>query len=572
VSAGPSASYRRALRHVDLRLLFGALTVSAVGSWAYNVAIVAFVYNATHSPSWVGAVALGRFVPALLFSSYAGVVAERFERVGVMLCSDLFSAIFMVAMAATMAADGPPLVVIALAALTTTTCSVYMPATSAMVPQIAGEDDLAPANALNAAIDNVAILVGPALAGALLVVLSPAAVTAFNAGTFLVSAALVSRVRARSHPTDVTAAGGPIRQMLVGVRAIGESSTAALLVGFSVLASFVYGTDTVVFVVVSQDKLGTGSHGLGYLLAALGVGGLAGATFVNRLASSARLGMVITVGMVVYCVPTALLVVVHSPSVAFALVVVRGAATLVVDTLAVTALQRTLAPDLVARVFGVFMALVLAAISLGAVLTPLLLSTTSLDTTLLVLGLGIPLLVVLAAPWTTALDRVGARRLAQLGPRIAALEGLNLLTGAGRATIERLAAAATEVLQPEPYRDVVVEGEAATALYVLVDGEVEVRARGEGRRTRHVRTMTAPAYFGEIGLLQRVPRTATVRTTMPCRFLRIDGDVFLDALSDGGASASLLQAASSRLQRTHPSRGPVEIPEQRTAASDMPVS
>ncbi len=564
-------SYRRALRYPDLRWLLGALTVSVLGSWAYNVAIVAYVYTETHSSAWVGAVALGRFVPALLLSSYAGVVAERFERTRVMISSDLLCAVFMVAMAGTMAVGGPVLLVILLAALTTTTGCVYVPATSAMVPQIVEEEDLAAANGANAAIDNISVLVGPAIAAVLLLVAPPSVVTGFNAFTFLASAVMVSRLSVRSRTTDVREDGGPLQQVLVGVRAIGTSSTAALLVGFSVLASFVYGTDTVLFVVLSEDKLGTGEN-FGYLLAALGVGGLLAAGLVNRLGAVPRLGAVITVGMVVYCVPTALLVWVDQPELAFVLVVVRGAGTMVVDTLAVTALQRSLAPDLIARVFGVFMALVLGAISLGALVTPLLLSTLGLDTTLVLLGVAVPLAVLAAYPWVAALDRTGARRLEELRPRIAVLEGLGLLQGATRAALERLAAASVEVLQPDGARDVVVEGEPADALWILVDGEVEVLARGEGRRVEHVRTMQAPAYFGEIGLLQRIPRTATVRTLGPCSFLRIEGAAFLDALTDAPASPALLSGMSTRLARTHPSYRPVEVGVQEHATDSVPVA
>ena len=92
----------------------------------------------------------------------------------------------------------------------------------------------------------------------------------------------------------------------------------------------------------------------------------------------------------------------------------------------------------------------------------------------------------------------------------------------------------------------------ADALYVLVDGEVDVTARGEGSRARHLRTMGPRSYFGEIGLLRGVPRTATVRTTEPSTLLRISADDFRAALESGAASSSMLQVASSRLARSHP--------------------
>ena len=109
----------------------------------------------------------------------------------------------------------------------------------------------------------------------------------------------------------------------------------ATFVAFSVVASFVYGTDTVLFIPIARDQLHSGTSGYGYLLAGLGVGGILGAAVVNRLAARTRLAAAILGGMGVFCLPTALLVVVHQPVIGFALQVVRGAGTLVVDTLAI---------------------------------------------------------------------------------------------------------------------------------------------------------------------------------------------------------------------------------------------
>ena len=93
-----------------------------------------------------------------------------------------------------------------------------------------------------------------------------------NALSFVWSALVVSRMRVRSRPVDVTEGGqvGPLRQMTVGFRAIAASATATMLVAYSVIASFVYGVDTVQFVVLSEEQLGTGASGYGYLLAGLG--------------------------------------------------------------------------------------------------------------------------------------------------------------------------------------------------------------------------------------------------------------------------------------------------------------
>ena len=340
--------------------------------------------------------------------------------------SDVTGAVLMSAMAAVMAAGGPSALVIAIGAVNSVVFSAYDPATSALIPQVVGERDLAAANALKATIDNVAVLAGPALAGAMLAAVSPSTVIVFNAATFVVSALLVSRLRVRSVPSDVTEDGGPWQQVLVGYRAIVQSRTTTILVWFCVLASFFYGTDTVLFAILSKTRLGTAEDGYGYLLAALGLGGILAAGLVNRFASLPRLGMITVAGMVVYCVPTAVMVTVHSPTVAFVLEVIRGGGTLVVDTLAVTALQRTLAPNLIARVFGAFFALVLGGICVGALVTPLLLHGIGTNGTLLFYGAGLPALVVASYPLMAGMDREAVTMLRVLEPRIAGREAGHL--------------------------------------------------------------------------------------------------------------------------------------------------
>ena len=573
ISAGQRVGYRSALRSRDLRRLLGSQLINASGSWAYNVALAVFLYERTHSAAWVAAGSLGRFIPGLLFSTYGGVIAERFERIGLMVRLNLIALAVQLGLAVLIWRDGPVVLAIVFAALTSLVVVVYNPSVAAVIPEVTREDDLAAANALNGTIDNLVIVLGPAIGAGLLVVGGAALAVLVNAVSFGVAAVLVSRLSIRSKPSDVTDGGaaGPLRQMAEGFRAVASSSAVMVLVAFSVLASFVYGTDTVLFVPISNDKLGTGADGYGYLLAGLGVGGVAGAALVNRLARSRRLAPAILGGIAVYCMPTALLVLVHQPLVAFVMQIARGAGTLVVDTLAITALQRSVPREMVARVFGVFFALVLGAISLGALITPAVLGA-GLDTALLVYGLGIPALCLITLPRLLSMDRVAAAASAALAPRVAILERLDLFAAASRTGIERLAGAASEVTVPAG-RSVVVEGEVADAFYVVVDGELEVAAVGErGVEPVLVSTLGAGTYFGEIGLIGRIPRTATVTAYTDCTLLRIEGQDFLDALTNLGGSVSLLEGARTRLSVMYPSKTGVIEREGRTDDAAVTMS
>ena len=564
--AGSGAAYRQALSNRDFRLLVIALSQSSIGDWAYNVALVVYVYDKTHSAAWVAAATIGRMVPRLVASLYAGVVAERFERVRVMVSADLARAVIMAGMAVAAGLDGPAWLLITLAGVLSAVSSVYDPATAAMVPQLLGEDQLSAGNALTETVNNVAIVAGPAIGALALLIGSPSLVLAIDAVTFVISAALVSRLTARSVPTDVTSSGGPLRQVMVGVNAIVHSSAAMILVAFPVLTTLLYGVDSVLFVFLSRDRLGTQATGYGYLLVALGVGGIIASGFVNKLAAMPRLSSVLALGMVAYCVPTALLVFVHAPWLAFVIEVVRGIATLLVDVLAITALQRSLAPELISRVFGVFWAVALAGLALGALVTPFLLHAVGLDNALLIAGLAVPVGVLAGYPRLVAVDRVAGQRAEQLAPRMLVLENLHLFATAPRAVLERLAAAATDVTAASG-EVIIAEGDPADAFYVLHSGVVEVLAAGERYATPHViRTLDAPAYVGEIGLIQHIPRTATVRAVGDCQLWRIEGNEFLEALSESSPSQLLLQGMAGRLATTHPSRA------ASLAATEEPVS
>ena len=534
--------YRSALAHRDLRLLLTAMLVSMVGSWAYNVALLAVVYDRTGSLGWVGAAGIARFVPTLVFSAYAGVMAERFERVRTMATCDLLAATTQAGLVLLVVAGAPVIAIVACAALTSLAMTPYEPAVAAVTPEIVKEDDLAAANSLRGLIENVVQVSGPAL-GALILYLGPTwAVFALDSATFVLSALIVSRMRMRSRPVDVTEGGtaGPLRQLRVGVREIGRNRAAGLLVSLSVLASMVYGMDTVLFVGASEERLGLGPDGFGVLMTGLAVGGLLAAGTVNRLAASPRLAAVLTLAMLIYTLPNAVLAFTESAALGTAVQVLRGAGTLVVDVLAMTALQRAVARDVTARVFGVYWALIIGAIALGALIAPVAVSLLGLEVAIVALAIAPALLGLAAYPALTKLDRASAANTQLLAARAAVLEATGLFAASARPVLERLAAETSEIAVSAG-EVLIREGDVADALYVLRSGAVEVDAGGVT-----VATLTAGSWFGELGLLERIPRTATVRTIERCRLLRIDGEAFLEALTSAPLASTALEGARAR--------------------------
>lgn len=547
--------YGEVLTQRDVRLLFGGLTISATGSWAYNTALLAFIYERTHSLGWVGAAGVARMVASLVLSPYSGVVVERSDRFRLMYGTNLLAAVWQVGLAIVALSHGPVVLAIVFSVLTAAVTTFEKPAVGATMPTLVSERNLVAANALQSTIDNLTLIVGPAI-GALLLLTGSASVVFFvNAASFVLAALLVSQIKHRTVKVDVSEGGtvGFLQQIGVGMRTILGARSARALVALCALVSFVYGTDTVLFIGVSADKLGTGAKGYGYLLVGLGIGGVLMAAAVDKLASRSRLAWVIIAGVAGYCLPTALLVVVHSPVLAVAVEVFRGGSTLVVDVLAFTALQRATPSDQLGRVMGVFWALITAVIALGMLITPQISHAFGLNAALWIMAVAPFLLGLLGLPALLSVDRATAAASAALAPRVALLDTLDMFASASRPLLERLAS----VMQDRDFAagsKIIIEGAPADFVYVLVEGEVEVTASGEsGGAPKLIRMMRAPVYFGEIGILERIPRTANVTASTACKCALIDGETLLEALSDASASSSLRDSASSRLAVTHPS-------------------
>src|SRR4051812_17005324 len=171
---------RDSLRHRDFALLIGAFATSAVGSWAYNVALAVWLLDETGQPGWVAASTVGRFVPALVMSAYGGVIAERFERVRLMRTIDLSLFAVMLVLAAEMALHVHPAVVVATSAVSSASGSIYEPAAAAITPLLVPERDLGSANALRNTVDNVCVIAGPGIGALMLLTAEPSVVILFN--------------------------------------------------------------------------------------------------------------------------------------------------------------------------------------------------------------------------------------------------------------------------------------------------------------------------------------------------------------------------------------------------------
>ena len=542
------------LRDRDVRLLIGGTGLSQIGDWLYNVALIVFVLERTGSGAWIAAAGIVRLLPYVVFGTIGGMIADRRPRRATMIQSDLIRAVIMFTLTVVAARDGAPLAAILLAGIATTFSVAYGPCVNAAIPRIVDEDDLSAVNTLSATVTNLSYALGPALGGILLILGSPTAAFAVNGVTFLLSAVLTRAIRTDLGPdaarlADVpiaAAVAGPSSDVFEGFRALTSSPFVIALVVTQVATNVLYGMETVLYALTSTQRLGMGIEGVAFLYAAIGVGGIAAAGLAHRLSRRSEAGLVLAVATVLCGLPMATIAVVSEPSVALVVLLIEGAAMIVVDVMVVTSLQRLLGGDVLGRAFGTLDALIVAGILGGSILAPILVTTVGLEAALLIGG---AMMFLAGCAVLVQAKKIDGSIEAYAGPlreRVASLRRLAIFRGASRATLEHVA----EVIREESAEAGVVvvrQGDVPDDLFVVVAGTLQVSASTP--QGQHAVAELGPGtFFGEIGLLRQVPRVATVRTLTPCRLYRIPGQEFLEIVSQGAVrSRTLTRAAQSRL-------------------------
>jgi MFS family permease len=526
-------AFRGAFGNKQLRKLQLGGAGDVMGQWAYGVALAVFAYQEGGAKA-VGLVALIRTIPAAAAAPFAAGLADRFPRVVVMTLANLTRAAATAAAGVVMVADGPVWIVYLLAGVTAVIATAYTPAESSLLPAISRTpEELTAANVTASTIDSVGSFAGPALAGALLATTEAGVVFFVTAGTFLWSAFLISTIRGAgaSEATVREERGSFAREAVAGFRAIALEKRLRVLVALYAAQTMVAGALSVLIVVTAFDLLDQGDSGVGLLNAASGIGGLAGAVVAFALVGRKRLAADFGLGIVLWGAPLALIGVWPNTAVALVMLGLLGLGNTLVDISGLTLLQRAAPPDVIARVFGVLESLLVGAIGLGAVITPLLIDWFGVRATLIAIGAFLPVLAALTWRRLVAIDAE-----VHVPPELDLLQSVPMFAALSGPALERLASQLVPV-RAQAGSEVIRQGDHGDRFYIVEGGELEVVVDGvPGRR------LGLGDFFGEIALLRDVPRTATVRALTGVSLQALERDDFLAAVTESPPSVRAADA------------------------------
>jgi MFS family permease len=258
------------------RWFFAAHLQSALGTGAGYVALLLLAYEQLGSAWGATAVLIADLAPAMLLGPLLGGLIDRTSRLGCAIAADVIGAL---AFTGLVLAEGT-LALVALALAAGLGTALLRPATCALLPSIVHPTRLTAANGMFGAVREIGQLIGPAIAGALLLIAAPGLVLALNAITFAVSALFLSRLRGHvraAQQTDEPELAGP-----TGVAGVLRDPLVRSLVLTSGGVMLVAGATNVAELVLARDQLHGGGTGFALLVSAFGCGMLAGSLLGPR--------------------------------------------------------------------------------------------------------------------------------------------------------------------------------------------------------------------------------------------------------------------------------------------------
>jgi MFS family permease len=544
-------------RNPHLRRVELAFATFNCGEYATWVAMLVYAY-ARGGIVEAGIVATAVLIPAAAFPPFIARVGERYSQGKVLLAGYVAQALTCVAVAVAMFADADRLVVYALLVGPAVAFTMTRPTQSSFTPALArAPEELTATNVVSAWIDSVSMLVAPALAGVVLALDSTATVFALAGAGCLVGAVLVLPLKnlgvvtmASVDSLDEDARGGPLSLLR-------RDRPARLLLLLLAAQMIAIGALDVLIVELAQGVLHLGGDWAGYLTAAFGAGGVIAITINARLLGLTKLALPLVIALVVWSLAFMGIGTVPTAVGALVLLGVAGSARATFDVAGRTLLQRVARSDLLARVFGLLEGLEMAALAIGSLLAPLLVTLVGVSAAFICIGAILPVVAIATGRTLLDIDRHATVPVVQ----IALLRSLPLFAGLPPPTLESLARA-LEPVSVAAGSVVIKQGAEGDRFFVVADGEVEIIRDGQvvARQGRGVG-------FGEIALLYDVPRTATVRARSHAELYSLDRAPFLLALTGQPAVERSPSLAAAHLEELRTLDG-----ETRSATNEPTTS
>ena len=533
------ATLAEVFRNHQLRRLELAWGGYYLGEWTLFVAlsIYAYEHGGTTAVGILGFIRMGAAAVALPFG---GMLTDRYPRQRVLLGIYLVRAVSLAAIALALEHSSSRAVVFALAALAAVTVAPVRPATMALAPLLARTPtELVATNVASSTLEGTGTFAGPVIGGVLAGSAGIDVAVWVAAGIYVGSALLAGRIRREGEvAARPRTQKNALAELLHGARTLAREPHPRLLVLLAASQSFTRGLLNVLLVVTALDLLDVGDSGLGWLNAALGVGGLVGGLVTVGLVGRRRLAGPFGFSLVLWGAPIALIS--AWPHLGWALVCIGviGLGNALLDVALFTLLQRTVDEHVLGRVLGVMEILLAAGVALGSALGSLEVNQIGIRPALVVSGLFLPALAVLAYRSLRTIDDASSVPERQLE----LVSAVPLFAPLPANTLERLAFRLLEV-KAKAGTTIIAQDTPGELFYLIASGTVDVLHDG-----KPVVALGSGDYFGEIALLHNIERTADCVARTDVELYALNSENFVAAVGgDQRTTATAADVVTRRL-------------------------
>ena len=284
----------RALKSRNFALFFFGQFVSRVGMWMQRTAVIWVVYSITHSAFMIGVATFAEQFPSFVFSVRGGLIADRYNRYKVLMLTQTLSALQAIALTVfTFSGNYNIAIILGLSAFLGIVNAYDVPVRQSMINEIIGKkEDLANGIALNATLNMLARLAGPALAGVVLVKYGADYCFLSNAVSFIAVIGAIAAMRFPKTTFSVhkTKAKSKFKEALDYLE---ENKAIATVIWIAALSSFFVLPYVTLLPVYAKVIFKGNAATYGWLNAAIGVGAFVGTFYLASLNKDADLRKVL---------------------------------------------------------------------------------------------------------------------------------------------------------------------------------------------------------------------------------------------------------------------------------------
>ena len=268
------------LKHENFRLFFGGQSISLIGTWVQQTALSWLIYDITGSKLLLGLVAALGSLPMLLLSAFGGAIADKYPKRKILIftqTSAMINAFILAFLVFFNLIQVWHIMIIA--AISGIILSVDMPVRQAFYIDIVGKDDLMNAIALNSSIVNLARIVGPAIAGIIMLKCGVAWRFILNALSFI--AVLYALFKLKLLSTGIKKKTESILEYTISGFTYVKNNKQIFNLMILMLVMGIFGSScSILMPAIAKDIFSLGEKGYSLLLSANGAGALLGALSV----------------------------------------------------------------------------------------------------------------------------------------------------------------------------------------------------------------------------------------------------------------------------------------------------